>query len=160
MNVPGFDEHRKAAIEQLVRRLASEERCGAALGEAARWGRKDLLEELLSSDLDVDSRSESGATPLMLAASGGRTAIVKWLIEQGADVNAQDDVYGNSPLIWCLSARHPARIYMAICRALLDAGASPSERAKDGRTALDWAKEGRPPETLSLLEEYGTIADY
>lgn len=38
----------------------------------------------------VDDKDENGTTPLMLAASKGLLAIVKELLNHGADVNAQD----------------------------------------------------------------------
>jgi ankyrin repeat protein len=47
-------------------------------------------------------------------------------------------------------------VYLAICELLLSAGASTSlgVRDKSGRTALDWAKDGRPPEIVKLISTY------
>lgn len=38
----------------------------------------------------VDERDENGTTPMMIAATKGLTAMVKELLNHGADVNAQD----------------------------------------------------------------------
>lgn len=38
----------------------------------------------------VDERDENGTTPMMIAAAKGLTAMVKELLNHGADVNAQD----------------------------------------------------------------------
>jgi ankyrin repeat protein len=157
--MPAVDikEHNQLAVEQFIRQLAETGRAAAAFGEAARWGRLDLLKELLAGGLAVDSRDEHGTTALMLAASGGQVKAVKYLLEQNPDVNAVAAGSGMTPLISCLAARHQKRVYLSICKLLLDAGATSSLaiRDKSGRTALDWASDGRPAEVVSLIENYG-----
>jgi ankyrin repeat protein len=58
--------------------------------------------------------------------------------------------------MYCLAALHPRRVYLVICKMLLDFGASRSFDARDnyGKSALDWAKDGRPAEVVSLIEKY------
>src|SRR4051794_41134067 len=63
-------------VTDLVRILVSKGRTPEALGEAARWGRIDLVDDLLKAGLDVDQRDRNGITPLMYAASGGQTDVV------------------------------------------------------------------------------------
>jgi ankyrin repeat protein len=46
--------------------------------------------DLISDGADVNSRSLSGKTPLIIAAGYSRTGIVELLIANGADVNATD----------------------------------------------------------------------
>lgn len=148
-------EINRQAIETLIRQLAENGRGTTALGEAARWGRLDLLEELLADGMAVDARTESGCTPLILAASGGQVEVVRSLLQRGADVNAIAEGSGCTPLIACLSARHSKRVYRTLCKLLLDAGAAAtlSVRDRNGRTALDWARDGRPLEVSKLVEE-------
>lgn len=64
---------------------------------------------------------------------------------------------GATPLIACLGMLHSQRAYLKICEALLQAGAAQTlgVRDKTGRTALDWAKDGRPKELVPLLEKHG-----
>jgi ankyrin repeat protein len=146
-------------VEELVKGFVSQGRAATALGEAARWGRMDLVEELLKTGLDVDERNEFGDTPLMLAASGGQNDVVGYLIERGADVNAVSGFKGATPLIYCVAALHRDRVYRAVIERLLKAGASGSLELRDatGRTALDWAKDGRPPEVIALIEGFMTV---
>ncbi len=143
-------------VDDLVEGYVSQGRAATAIGEAVRWGRADLVEGLLSAGLAVDERNEFGFTPLMLAASGGQTDVVRLLIERGADVNAVASQNGATPLIACVAALHPGRVYRRIVEMLLKSGASGSlgVRDKSGRTALDWAKDGRPTEVVALIESH------
>lgn len=54
-----------------------------ALHEAARLGRKDLVQLLLDSGADPDPRSGYGLTPLALAAQMGHTEIMELLLQKG-----------------------------------------------------------------------------
>ena len=62
---------------------------------------------LLRFGADANARGEGGGTPLHVAADAGRTALVKALLDAGADALAQDAVR---------SRRHSA---LRIRRALL-----------------------------------------
>jgi hypothetical protein len=149
-------DHNCDYMEQLIRDFARTGREATALNEAARFGYFDLLKELLATGMAVDARDEYGGTALALAASGGQLEIVKYLIDLGADVNAVCDRNGMTPLISCLAAFHSKRVYMRICKSLLESGAwrSLGLRDKEGWTALDWAKDGRPVEVVALIEQY------
>lgn len=54
-----------------------------ALHEAARLGRKELVQLLLDSGADPDPRSGYGLTPLALAAQMGHTEIMELLLQKG-----------------------------------------------------------------------------
>jgi ankyrin repeat protein len=52
---------------------------------------------LLTKDgVDPDSRDNDGQTSLLCAAEKGREAVVKLLLNKGADANAQGGCYGNA----------------------------------------------------------------
>jgi ankyrin repeat protein len=55
---------------------------------------------LVAAGADVKARTTNGATPLMIAAAGGDARAVSMLIENGADVNAQDTAKGETPLMY------------------------------------------------------------
>jgi ankyrin repeat protein len=42
------------------------------------------------------------------AADKGHEAVVKLLLEKGADVESRDTVYGRTPLLWAAEKRHKA----------------------------------------------------
>jgi ankyrin repeat protein len=62
------------------------------LHRAARKGRAESLDLLLSKDLDINARNRDGQTPLMVAVQEGKVACVRTLLERGADYRLQDDM--------------------------------------------------------------------
>jgi len=66
----------------------------APLQEACRYGKREVVEELLRAGVDVNRQiigpNYSGA-PLHAAAEAGRLELVKLLVEHGADVNAENE---------------------------------------------------------------------
>jgi hypothetical protein len=141
-------------IDRLIQGLVPQERQTAALGEAARSGRIDLIEDLLASGLGVDDWDEDGNTPLLMAASGGQSHVVAYLIERGADVNAVSERRGMTSLMAWVAALHPKQVYLKTLVLLLRAGAARTLGIRDaeGRTASDWGRNGRPREIIALLE--------
>ena len=55
------------------------------LHSAAEGGNEVIIENLLSSGLDIDSRGNDGTTPLMVAAAKGEEKTVDLLLSKGAD---------------------------------------------------------------------------
>ena len=116
-----------------------------------------MVKELLSSGVGVDERpEETGTAALGLAASGGQLRVVRYLIERGADVNAVSSWNGMTPLMCCLGAMHTKKVYVDVATVLLEAGAWRSLDVKDvnGRTARDWARDGRPVEREELIARF------
>ena len=48
----------------------------------------------------VNQRDEHGATPLHYASLGGHRAIVEFLVQHGAQINATDSEFGATPAGW------------------------------------------------------------
>jgi ankyrin repeat protein len=92
----------------------------------------------------VDQATDSGRTPLFVAADADRTEAVKLLIDRGAKVD-QALKTGETPLIAA------CRNGSAACAALLlDHGANPNAAGARG-TALTYAARAGSPECLRLL---------
>lgn len=104
-----------------------------ALMYAAAGAYGSAVSPLLAAGADPDHRSHFGDTPLMAAALKG------WfdeeLAEAGADVNAQNQ-NGVSALMLLAVTADPEDV-----KSALSAGADPSLRDVQGRTALDYLRE-------------------
>ncbi|XP_070697967.1 kinase D-interacting substrate of 220 kDa B [Pempheris klunzingeri] len=97
---------------------------------------------------DVDSRSDNGQTPLMVAAEQGNLEIVQELIRRGANVNL-DDVDGWTALISAAKEGH-----IEVVRELLENNANLEHRDMGGWTALMWAAyKGRTDVAQLLLDK-------
>lgn len=98
--------------------------------------RSEIQEILLRRGAEPHLRTAYGDTYLSNAVSHGDSAIVKLLLDRGADPNENE--HGLSPLCW--AAAHG---YYETIRILLDNGARRDYRCrKFGRTPLSYAAEG------------------
>ena len=69
-----------------------------SIHEAANNGRHQVLKyllELVGGDIDLNSHTGSGYTPLHLAASSGHRECVQILLDYGADISSRDG-YGKT----------------------------------------------------------------
>ncbi|MBD3179106.1 MAG: hypothetical protein GF417_05655 [Candidatus Latescibacteria bacterium] len=91
----------------------------------------EKVRELIEGGMDVNIRQErSGSSPLMVAcAREGTDRIIEYLLEKGADVNAEDSS-GYTPLIWA-SENSLAAVNMLLAR-----GARADVVAVNGMTPL------------------------
>uniref|UniRef100_A0A8C9VW76 Kinase D interacting substrate 220 n=1 Tax=Scleropages formosus TaxID=113540 RepID=A0A8C9VW76_SCLFO len=98
---------------------------------------------------EVDSRSDTGLTALMLAAEQGSVEIVQELVRRGANVNL-DDVDGWTALISAAKEGH-----VEVVRELLANNANLEHRDMGGWSALMWAAYKGRVEVARLLLEKG-----
>ena len=90
----------------------------------------------IAGGADVHARNEAGLTPLMAAVvSNAPTQVTEELMAAGADVN-QQAANGVTALMLAASQGTPAQVVY-----LLNAGADPTVRDAEGRTAADHAAQ-------------------
>ena len=96
------------------------------------FGNVDVINALLKGGANLRERDSQQMTPLHWAALADRPALVRTLIAAGADVNAVDS-HGYTPLLYAATVDfgHPET-----ARLLLQNGANPNVKAKDGKTAM------------------------
>ena len=137
----------RIGLERLVRSPSPDSRAHlresfpAPIHFAAVTGDLNHLKQLVQSGDNVNYRTSNyHETPLHLAMDSfgrkqDRFSIVKFLIDNGADVNTQD-IHGITPLFKALSCRQPD---LSIVKSLLDAGANPDV------TTILWLQPGNVP---------------
>lgn len=81
--------------------------------------------------VDLNCRNESDDTPLIVAARNGHDELVRFLMEEGADIDSTNRS-GNDALI--VASEHSGNV--AVLELLLDAGAVIDRKNEMGRTAL------------------------
>lgn len=94
---------------------------------AARYGNAAIARRLAELGADTHATLPDGRTALHLAAQYEQEDVVRYLLSEGHEVNARDR-RDYTPLLSCPSP--------AIAHLLLDAGADPLCRGKNGLTAL------------------------
>ncbi|MDY7029894.1 MAG: ankyrin repeat domain-containing protein [Spirochaetota bacterium] len=88
----------------------------------------------------------SQESELISKASFGDFDEVKSLVESGVNIDAQDDSYGYTALMWACEHN-----FIDMTRYLLSKGADPNIRAKDGSTAIITAAGNAPDAVEPLL---------
>jgi ankyrin repeat protein len=153
----------------------------SALEAASAAAYPRVVEELLKHHPNVNQRDSAGRTALNALGQSavGRPGenpaeVARLLIHAGADVNAQDNIYANTPLHEVPDAASAKVLIQAganlnrrnvqgqtalmltldseVARALLEAGADKAVRDHKGKTALDLARELQLTEKIALLK--------
>ena len=148
----------------------------SALHAAAAGGAQGSADYLLNRGLAIDLRGAADRTPLMAAVMADQTALVRWLLRQGADPKLKDKD-GFRPLMLAVKEGKPGSVaelaaydrenldpalllaalvgQVDVIDALTNFGASVYARMEDGRTPLMIAAENGHLEAVKLLLEIG-----
>ncbi len=116
---------------------------------AARSGRKNMIEWLVSKGADVDAVSEDrGYSPVMDAVWKSSPEIVELLIKLGANLNFVSND-GQTALILATGASN-----VRICEMLVKNGADPNVKDRMGMSSLEYARLFKKTLLIPLYEEY------
>lgn len=98
---------------------------------ALKTGDMEEVETKLVTAEDVNRVLVGGRRPLHHAADFGQTAVAKYLISKGADINAPDK-HGFTPLMTASLEGH-----ISCVKLLLEKGADKDLKGPDGRSAFE-----------------------
>jgi Ankyrin repeats (3 copies) len=118
-----------------------------SFAQAAMDGNLHRMRLLHLTGANVNARGDC-CVPLFLAAATGKAEAVRYLLDEGADVNARDE-FGHTALT---EATFNGNV--AVIRELLVRGADINNVAVDG-TALDLATRTNNAAAADLLKHYG-----
>ena len=123
--------------------------------KAAKSG--DLASTRMLLELDpslLGVRDKDGSTPLHCAVWKGHHAVVEFMLERGADVNAQNqnDHWGTTPLHAAAHANQAAIAEMLIAR-----GADVNALDLAGKTPLHHTTFHKAKATAKVLESNGAV---
>ena len=100
---------------------------------------------------ELESNDNDGRTLLSRAAENGYEAMVKLLLEKGAELETKDKNYGQTPLSWAASNGHEV-----VVKLLLEEGAKlETKDNNNGRTPLSYAASNGHEAVVKLLLEKG-----
>lgn len=120
----------------------------APLLELATTDRTASVRALLDAGAKADETDSDNMTVLDWATIANRLDMARLLIERGADVNHVDK-HGMTPLLYAASIDFGDS---AMIDLLLKSGARANARSKDGKTALDLAREYQHTHLIASLE--------
>jgi ankyrin repeat protein len=116
------------------------------LMKAALNGHTEAVERLILAGADVNQLDKGGYSSLMLAASNNHAEIIVLLIDAGANIDQIELTKGWTALIWAAKQGHREAVEQLL-RYPLDR----EIRDFSGKHALDWARENKFHEIVSLL---------
>ena len=154
----------KAAAERSRVAAAEAKRIDAA---EQKWQRELAVEQAAfrqahARDASVRHVGVDGFTDLHIAADNGWPALAKWLIDNGADVNAKSkrrNARDTTPLhlaVWGRSTGAAGATDAAdVIQVLLANGADVNAKNSGGYTPVDWAKYNTTDALGDLLKQHG-----
>jgi uncharacterized protein len=119
-----------------------------AVGSAI-WDQDFRMAALLHSHGGNIDHEFRGETPLLRTVKAKRLKLLKWLIDNGADINFQDGK-GYTALHYAANGNHT----LAQAEALLQCGAKPKLKAKDGSTAISLSEAKGKAKLAQLLRSF------
>jgi ankyrin repeat protein len=124
--------------------------CASQIHKAAKDNDLKTVEEQLAGEASIDQRDRKGRTPLVVAAENGNEELVRYLVEQGADIDAESKVGGWTALRWSVTKGN-----VELTEFLIEHGADVNQENEFGWTPLHSAAKYGQDRIVAMLLEAG-----
>ncbi|XP_075347672.1 ankyrin repeat, SAM and basic leucine zipper domain-containing protein 1 [Mycteria americana] len=148
----GVVRHEPQQLDQMLQADKKE-----ALKKALFRGDVSLIEELLNSGVSIESGFQFGWTPLMCAASVADFAVVRLLLDRGANACFEIDKY--TVLMAACTAHASEENILKTVELLLSRNADPNLTCRRQMTPLMYAARKGYPQVVALLVAHGSHID-
>lgn len=119
-----------------------------ALMQAAFNGHLNIMNMLVNARAEVDVKDNFGRTPLIYASTGFFPEAIKFLLDNGAEVNTVDKQEKFSALMFAAAEGHAE-----VVKILLENDVDPTLKDKDGETAEEFARQNGHTEIADLISK-------
>ncbi|XP_066176378.1 ankyrin repeat, SAM and basic leucine zipper domain-containing protein 1 [Sylvia atricapilla] len=145
----GVVRHEPQLLDQMLQVDKNE-----ALKKALFRGDVSLIEELLNSGISIETSFQFGWTPLMCAASVANFAVVRLLLDRGANACFEIDKY--TVLMAACSAQASEENILNTVELLLSRNTDPNLTCRKQMTALMYAARKGYPRVVAFLVAHGS----
>ncbi|KAF4800243.1 ankyrin repeat, SAM and basic leucine zipper domain-containing protein 1 isoform X5 [Turdus rufiventris] len=145
----GVVRHEPQQLDQMLQVDKNE-----ALKKALFRGDVSLIEELLNSGISIETSFQFGWTPLMCAASVANFAVVRLLLDRGANACFEIDKY--TVLMAACTAQASEENILNTVELLLSRNADPNLACRKQMTALMYAARKGYPRVVAFLVAHGS----
>ncbi|MCX8065158.1 MAG: ankyrin repeat domain-containing protein [Candidatus Hydrogenedentes bacterium] len=148
----GEDEVSKYIIERGANLEAKDKNGNGVLHLCAEKGKLELVKfvfEKSGGKIDINNVNRKKETPLHIAVRNNREDIVKYFVDNGADINAKDSS-GASPLSIALEVDN-----LALAKYIVEKGGDVNVELNDGRKLPHLAGSSKSPEAMKWLISLG-----
>ncbi|NWY44015.1 ASZ1 protein, partial [Sylvia atricapilla] len=145
----GVVRHEPQLLDQMLQVDKNE-----ALKKALFRGDVSLIEELLNSGISIETSFQFGWTPLMCAASVANFAVVRLLLDRGANACFEIDKY--TVLMAACSAQASEENILNTVELLLSRNTDPNFTCRKQMTALMYAARKGYPRVVAFLVAHGS----
>lgn len=116
---------------------------------------KEMREACQKPNLNIRSGDSDNETILITSIVFGLNIPIRFLIENGADVNLTD-ARGKTPLMWAAIHDNTDAMELLLCVR----GIQKHAKDPDGWNALDFARYHNKQDAIEMLEEEGLVGRY
>ena len=144
--------------QRVMQSMINCDSCNAELLIVSCGKKPEKIIKALSNGADINTRTQKGYSPIMIASVFGTEETIKTLIDNGADINLQNSECLTALMIVINASKDEDAESVAKLKFLLSRGADVNMKAGNGESALKLAVDNADSMLIKILLLAG--ADY